>query len=80
MLFFLYCHSLTGCRAQNQFIQVGQTQQIDTCGNRCTCNTQSGQVRDAVNQSLRQLVLWRQSTHTSFVRGQTKVNSRIVKL
>lgn len=78
MLYFLYYHLLTGCRAQNQYIQVGQTKQIDTCGNRCTCNTQSGQVRDAVNQSLRQLVLSWQSTHTSFVRGQTKVNSRIM--
>ncbi|XP_071130070.1 calcium-binding protein P-like [Mytilus edulis] len=39
----LPCQCIPGCRAQNQFIQVGQTKQIDTCGNRCTCNTQNGQ-------------------------------------
>ncbi|XP_069125013.1 calcium-binding protein P-like [Argopecten irradians] len=38
----LPCSCRQGCQAQNLFIPLGQSRQIDRCGNTCTCNSPDG--------------------------------------
>ncbi|XP_060066626.1 collagen alpha-3(IV) chain-like [Ylistrum balloti] len=38
----LPCTCRQGCQAQNLFIPLGQSRQIDRCGNTCTCNSPDG--------------------------------------
>ncbi|OWF50897.1 hypothetical protein KP79_PYT00800 [Mizuhopecten yessoensis] len=38
----LPCGCRQGCQAQNLFIPLGQSRQIDRCGNTCTCNSPDG--------------------------------------